>query len=269
MAQAIPQALDKIKALPQESFASTNSITVYPGGKTFSTIQAAIDSITDASPEVQYQVVIGPGTYNEQVTLKPYVVLAGSGQDKTIISRAPSDYSSRGTVRGASFSGIYDLAVISAGGSWGTWAVALYLDQADTFEAQGVSFIVQDNGNAGVNMIAVGIDRDSNGNNPSSVTFGSVLIKSDATNNQSTSSGLSIAQNAKMQVWLSHILASGGSQSFGATSWLGANLQLDESTISGSTYALYIPCGQPATLVANDCTINGPVSPGVQVNKNP
>ena len=62
-----------------------NGLIQFPGnvrtvGKTnaqFNTIQAAIDSITDASSIKEYVVLIYPGEYEEQITPKPYVSLHG------------------------------------------------------------------------------------------------------------------------------------------------------------------------------------------------
>ena len=60
------------------------------GVKTFSTIQEAINSITDASASNRYIIKITPGAYNEAVTMKEYADIEGSGQDNTIItSSAP------------------------------------------------------------------------------------------------------------------------------------------------------------------------------------
>jgi pectin methylesterase-like acyl-CoA thioesterase len=41
-----------------------NTVKVTPGGATFKTISAAIDSIKDASLKKQYLVAAGPGTYS-------------------------------------------------------------------------------------------------------------------------------------------------------------------------------------------------------------
>jgi len=54
-----------------------NVVTVAKKGGDFSTIQAAINSITDASPTNPYVVYIFPGIYEERVTSKNYVSLIG------------------------------------------------------------------------------------------------------------------------------------------------------------------------------------------------
>lgn len=59
---------------------------VADGANTFNSIQAAIDSITDASQSNPYLIKVMPGTYSEAVTLKNGVNVEGSGQDETIIT---------------------------------------------------------------------------------------------------------------------------------------------------------------------------------------
>lgn len=58
------------------------TILVSPG----ESIQAAINGITDASATKPYLVKVEPGVYTEQVTLKAFVDLEGSGRDRTIIT---------------------------------------------------------------------------------------------------------------------------------------------------------------------------------------
>src|SRR5688500_9782433 len=79
---------------------SANTVKVNPGGQTFPTIGAALASITDASIRKQYLITAGPGTYNEQVILKPYVYLHGSGSDQTTVTAPPvsqDNFLNRGT----------------------------------------------------------------------------------------------------------------------------------------------------------------------------
>lgn len=60
----------------------TQTIVVRPG----QSIQAAIDSITDASATKPYLVKLEPGLWNEKVTLKGFVDLEGSGIDRSIVT---------------------------------------------------------------------------------------------------------------------------------------------------------------------------------------
>ncbi|MBW2703469.1 MAG: hypothetical protein JRF33_21840 [Deltaproteobacteria bacterium] len=72
------------------SFLYANRLTVALSGGDFTSIQAAVDSITEAAVENPYLVWIAPGLYNEAVTLSPYVSLAGSGEGVTIIQAQTS-----------------------------------------------------------------------------------------------------------------------------------------------------------------------------------
>jgi pectin methylesterase-like acyl-CoA thioesterase len=90
----------------------SNTAQVWPGGATFSTIQAAINSITNAGPQVQYQVAVGAGTYNEYVTMKDYVYIIGSGIGTTIITAAGQSSPFSGVVNSASYCGIGDLSIV-------------------------------------------------------------------------------------------------------------------------------------------------------------
>lgn len=53
--------------------------------KTFSTIQGAINSITDASQSNKYLIKIMPGDYNESITIKPNIFISGSSRETTAI----------------------------------------------------------------------------------------------------------------------------------------------------------------------------------------
>jgi len=74
------------------SFSAGNIILVAKAGGDFNSIQLAIDSVVDASSVNPYLVLVGPGLYEESVTLKPHVHVQGSGQGVTIISSTDSNY---------------------------------------------------------------------------------------------------------------------------------------------------------------------------------
>lgn len=65
-----------------------NVILVGSSGADFTSIQAAIDSITDASPTNRYLVQVGPGTYPGPVVMKSYVDVRGAGPRLTTIALA-------------------------------------------------------------------------------------------------------------------------------------------------------------------------------------
>jgi hypothetical protein len=63
-----------------------NVVVVAKSGGDYTSVQAAIDSITDAAASNPYLVWVAPGVYQEQVTMKPFVHLQGAGQEATVIS---------------------------------------------------------------------------------------------------------------------------------------------------------------------------------------
>ncbi len=80
------QAREKVAVIPMSvSKSLSNIVTVAKSGGDFTDPQKAIDSITDASEDNPYLVVIAPGIYEIEQTLemKPYVSITGSGQYET------------------------------------------------------------------------------------------------------------------------------------------------------------------------------------------
>lgn len=76
--------LSGFNLVPQDA---AQIVTVAKSGAMFTTIQAAIDSITDASISKQYLIKVAPGTYAGFVT-KPYINFAGesTGTGNTIVA---------------------------------------------------------------------------------------------------------------------------------------------------------------------------------------
>ena len=90
----------------------THTILLHPGDS----ITDAINSVSGASPSNAWLIKLEPGVYSEQVTLKPYVDLEGSGQAVTVISRGGQSTAGDGTVIGASNSEVRDLTIRNTGG---------------------------------------------------------------------------------------------------------------------------------------------------------
>ena len=97
-----------------------NVVVVAKSGGQFTSIQAAINSITDESSTNPYTIWIAPGVYNEgnSFDMEDYVSLLGSGQESTTISLAGTN----GALIGDSHVTIQNLtvALVRTGGS-GSW----------------------------------------------------------------------------------------------------------------------------------------------------
>jgi|SRR5438105_606741 len=242
-----------------------NSVHVDPGGATFPTIGAALASLTDASQEKEYLLSIGPGTYNEQVTLKPWVYLQGSGQGQTTVTFPPTpDAFSRGTIIASSNSSIGDMTVSCLGGTWGNWSTALVIAGSAPFYADNVALISDDQDNDGLNSEAVAVNWNASPIAPAQVYISYSTIASKMEAPDSVAVAIIVNGPANAELIETKIAATGGEQSFGVQSNGGAVVNLRDCSAQGSTFALEIPDGA-STLIATDCQVGGPVGSGVQI----
>jgi hypothetical protein len=101
-----------------------NVVIVAKSGGDFSSIQSALDSITDASASNRYLVWVGPGTYAETVTMEQYVDIEGAGELATRITASGSGTDATGTIVGANNAELRFLTVENTGGN--QYAVAIY-----------------------------------------------------------------------------------------------------------------------------------------------
>ncbi|HEX6679947.1 MAG TPA: hypothetical protein VF063_04815 [Gaiellaceae bacterium] len=258
----------ELKAQHGAAAVEGNSVQVDPGGATFPTIGAALASITDASQKKQYLLTAGPGTYNEQVTLKPWCYLHGSGQDQTTVTwPPPQDAFSRGTIISASNSSISDMTVTCLGGSWGSWNTALNIGGSSPFYAENVLLVTDDQGNAGINSETVSVNWNTNVQGPSQVYLSYATVIANMQNGQSVAVGM-IVNAANAQLTESKVTAKGvGGQSWGVQSNGGAVVNLYNCFAGGQTFALSIP-DYSSTLIATNCQVDGPVGQGVQIVNN-
>jgi hypothetical protein len=105
-----------------------NVVTVAKSGAAFTSIQGALDSILDAGANNPYLVWVGPGVYNERVTMKPYVEIAGAGQLATRITFTGSGSNTTGTVVAAGNATLRSVTVENTGGA--AYALAIYVNAA-------------------------------------------------------------------------------------------------------------------------------------------
>jgi hypothetical protein len=240
-----------------------NTVQVWPGGATFTTIQAAINSIKDASPQVQYQVAVGPGTYNENVTMIDNIYIIGTGQTTTFITAPPQPSAATGVINSSSNSGISEVTINATGGAWGVWPIGVKICGSGNFHMSGVTINATDGGNGGNNVRGI---TNNTGSYAASLILGqSILTASGAESTTATGIELFGMSGVKLYVDVSAISVTSASSSFGLSTAVGTTAVLDDSKISAGTWALYNSDGS-APITANQCTISGPVSSGVVVN---
>jgi len=97
-----------------------NMVIVAKSGGDYTTVTAALASITTASNTNRFLIYVAPGVYNESVTMKEYVDIEGAGELTTKIT------SSGNTLVGANYAELRFLTVESTGGS--TYAIAILND---------------------------------------------------------------------------------------------------------------------------------------------
>ena len=111
-----------------------NIVTVAKANGDFTNPVAAVNSISDASANNPYLVVIGPGVYTltQTLVMKEYVDIAGSGENVTklqgAISGSPPVDASSAIISGANNAALSSLTVENTGGS--TFSLALYNNNA-------------------------------------------------------------------------------------------------------------------------------------------
>lgn len=206
---------------------------------TFSSITAALKSITNASPGNEYLVTIGPGTYNEQVTMVPYVYIKGAGPGMTIItSPAPVvtavDNSSLAwcSIQTMPTDSPETMAVVVPGGVLNASFGMCTINATGSGSIVGVEVA---NASCAMNNCAV------------SVSGGG----SDATAVRVEGGGLLEMSQSKLTATGSGLLQGGFSLDESA-------LNLNWCSVSAATYALFCD-NTGATLVARTCNISGPI----------
>jgi hypothetical protein len=106
----------------------SNTLIVAKGGGDFTSVQAALNSITTASATNPYLIVVASGLYTEQVTLKSYVTLEGAGEGSTILrwtGGTSSNTASNATLVVASNTTVRHMTIESATSGSG-YAVGIY-----------------------------------------------------------------------------------------------------------------------------------------------
>lgn len=132
-----------------------NVVIVAKSGGDFTTIQAALDSISDATDTNRYLVWVAPGVYTERITLKPYVSVQGAGIEATRLTFSGSAAANTATVIGANNAEIRDLTIEShIASETETYAIGMYNYLASP-RVENVRIVV--NGTGPASHVATGI----------------------------------------------------------------------------------------------------------------
>ncbi|MCA9934367.1 MAG: hypothetical protein KC415_10610 [Anaerolineales bacterium] len=230
-----------------------NVVIVAKSGGDYATITAALNSITDADDANRYLVRIMPGVYTEQVTMKQYVDIEGSGELTTKITYTGSVNINNGTVIGANDAELRFLTVVNTGGS--DYAAAIYNASASprlthvTATASGSLYNggVYNDANAAPLMTHVTVSASGTGEQYNVGVFNEdnaapTLI--DATISASGGSFAIAVYNNNASATLQHctLQASGGTGSYGIynETYTGSyTVRVDNSQVTGSTNAIF------------------------------
>jgi hypothetical protein len=157
---SVPYALqaDTVDGLHADDLRTryANVIVVAKDGADYTSVQAAIDSITGASAANPYLVWVAPGEYDEQVTMKPHVHLQGAGQQATIISMDTSNTvwpPNTATLMLASDTSLRDLRVQNIGAAADGVAILATAGVSDTLLADVTAWAVD----AGSGSLAISL----------------------------------------------------------------------------------------------------------------
>jgi hypothetical protein len=108
-----------------------------PGEEQFLTIQGAINSISDANEDNRYLVSVGPGIYEENIIMKPFVDVIGTSNHSTII-RSPDP--SLNTVTGSARCKIASVKIEGATGIGSSGIKFTAQNNNDIFFANDIKF---------------------------------------------------------------------------------------------------------------------------------
>lgn len=256
LSMSLAEAQDKVVVIPLNSAKELKNVVIVSAkGGDFTDPVAAVNSITDASESNPYLVLIGPGVYTltQTLVMKPYVTIAGSGQEATILTGAISSgvVATSAMVSGADNATLCDLTIENNGGSIAS--IALYNDNSSPVVRNVTARASGGNGNVGVlnlnsssptmtdmTVSATGGDECygvSNNSASSPIMIGVIVYALDGTENY----GLRCAGNSGSSILNSAIGAGGYA------------IKVDDSegrvSVSHSTIIGFVSSAGPGTLV--------------------
>jgi hypothetical protein len=239
-----------------------NTVVVDRTGKSYPTITAALASISDASQQKEYVLLIGAGSYNEVLTCKSWVFLSGAGRDQTLISAATEPNAGvPATITAASHSAVQDCTVrASTTQAFDPSVTAILCQGAFDFDVENCALLAIASNQKSV----TGITLDS-GDDPSGLHVNIAYTTVTATGGGKPI-GISADNHAFGHGMQSSFIAEKGSvPGVGGFAANGASLLVEDCTVQGTGYSLYKD-GDTSSITANQCKLTGPVGPGVVVN---
>lgn len=149
-------ATESIRAA-QQSLCTCNVIVVAKNNGDFTSVSAAMSSITTTSSSNRYLVWVGPGVYTESnlVQVKAYVHLQGAGPNATVVESsrtAATPGPNAATVQLDDDGRISDLTIVNK--ATGTFDIAIYSSSA-TRDAVIDNVVAEANGSGGVGHYAL------------------------------------------------------------------------------------------------------------------
>lgn len=250
LSMSIAAAQEKVVVIPLNSAKKLkNVVTVSAKGGDFTDPVAAVNSIADATETNPYLLLIGPGIYTltQTLVMKPYVNIAGSGQEATKLtgSISSSTVAASAMVAGANNAALSDLTVENKGGS--AASIGLYNDNSSPVIHNVTFHVTGGVGNVGVmninsskpTMRDVGVEATGGNecygvsNNSGSVPFmtGVIVTATAGTENY----GLRSAGTSGASILHSILMAVGGISYAIKVDDAGGNVRVLHSTIMGNT----------------------------------
>lgn len=127
------------------------TVIVAKSGSNYTTIQGAIDSVTDATANKRYAVIVYPGVYTENIVMEDYVDIVGFGRTNSIISAtsgtAVTFPANKGTVM--------DVGITTAYGTLGANSTAVSSAGADSAMVRCDLIVSKSSGDFTMNSVSV------------------------------------------------------------------------------------------------------------------
>jgi hypothetical protein len=250
-----------------------NVVIVAKSGGDFTTIQAAIDSITNASADRPYLVYVAPGIYAEKVALKNFVSLEGAGQGTTIIRwfGSATALGPASTLRTASDSSVRHLTVestviselaqfaVAIGNFSGTSPRLNHVTAIATGASVSNHAVYSFDSAPHLEHVTAVASGGDNANGINSLDTAITMLRVTVTASEGSSTNYGIRSSAST-VSMSDVIAtaSGGSSSYAVSSGNGSSATIRSSVLRGTTNSIRHLGGSTAMVAFSE--IDGPLT---------